>query len=77
MLVRRTGDSRRAPGLSPGGTVRHGDREIGSLAGDNILYLAPFGAPKAEIFGSGTCNGSEGASDWACGFGFGCIVRIR
>lgn len=74
MLVRRTGDSRRAPGLSPGGAVRHGDREIGSLAGDIILYLAPFGAPKAGILGSGTRNGSEGASCWACGLGSDCIV---
>jgi hypothetical protein len=40
-LLRRTGDSRRAPGLNPVGMVRHGSRDIGSRAGDMALYLAP------------------------------------
>jgi hypothetical protein len=44
-LLRRTGDSRRAPGLNPAGMVRQGSREIGSRAGDMALYLAPAPAP--------------------------------
>lgn len=44
-LLRRTGDSRRAPGLNPAGMVRQGSREIGSRAGDIALYLAPAPAP--------------------------------
>lgn len=64
--VRRTGDSRSAEGLSPGGMVRHGARGIGSCAGDIDLYLAPasggplrsgapppFPAPSPPDLGSG------------------------
>lgn len=39
MLESRTGDSSREDGLRPGGIVRQGDLEIGSLAGDISLYL--------------------------------------
>lgn len=45
MLESRTGDSRNDVGVRPGGIVRQGDLEIGSLAGDMSLYLA---APPAE-----------------------------
>lgn len=37
-----TGDSSSDVGLKPGGIVKHGDREIGRLAGDIDLYLAAF-----------------------------------
>lgn len=37
-----TGDSSSEVGLNPGGIVKHGDREIGRLAGDIDLYLAAF-----------------------------------
>jgi hypothetical protein len=41
-LESRTGDSRNDVGLRPGGIViGQGDLEIGSLAGDISLYLAP------------------------------------
>jgi hypothetical protein len=46
-LLRRTGDSRSAPGLNPAGMVRQGSREIGSRAGDIALYLAPAPAPES------------------------------
>lgn len=42
MLERRTGESRNDEGLKPGGMVKHGDLEIGSLAGDSSLYLETF-----------------------------------
>lgn len=42
MLERSTGDSRKEEGLRPGGIVIHAEREIGSLAGDMSLYLAPL-----------------------------------
>ena len=42
----KTGDSRKEVGLRPGGMVMQGDLEIGSLAGDSSLYLAP--AAEAE-----------------------------
>lgn len=45
MLESRTGDSRNDVGVRPGGIVRQGDLEIGSLAGDMSLYLA---APPPE-----------------------------
>lgn len=49
MLERRTGDSRKDEGLRPGGMVIHAEeREIGSLAGDMSLYLAPVLDPTAE-----------------------------
>lgn len=48
MLERRTGDSRNDVGLRPGGIVRQGDLEIGSLAGDMSLYLAPPEAAAEE-----------------------------
>lgn len=48
MLERRTGDSRNDVGLRPGGIVRQGDLEIGSLAGDMSLYLAPPPPPVEE-----------------------------
>lgn len=38
---KRTGDSKKDEGLSPGGVVRQADLEIGSLAGANSLYRAP------------------------------------
>jgi hypothetical protein len=38
---RRTGDSRNEVGLSPGEIMVQADLEIGSLAGDISLYLAP------------------------------------
>lgn len=41
MLVNRTGDSRNELGLRPGGMVIQVDLEIGNLAGDMSLYLAP------------------------------------
>lgn len=53
MLVRRTGDSRSAEGLNPGGIVRQGARVIGSRAGGIDLYLAPFAPARAETPGSG------------------------
>lgn len=41
-LERRTGDSRKHVGLGTGGgTATRADQEIGSLAGDISLYLAP------------------------------------
>ena len=50
MLERRTGDSRNDVGLRPGGIVMHGDREIGSFAGDKSLYLAELDpAPESEF----------------------------
>ena len=49
MLERRTGDSKKDVGLSPGGIVIQGDLEIGSFAGDNSLYLAPMVAPAAAL----------------------------
>ena len=41
ILESKTGDSRKEVGLRPGGMVMQGDLEIGSLAGDISLYLAP------------------------------------
>lgn len=42
MLDSRTGESRKDVGLRPGGMVIPPDGlEIGSFAGDSILYLAP------------------------------------
>jgi len=65
IFERRTGDSRNEVGLSPGGIVKTGDREIGSFAGDISLYLAP------EVVGpSETESGREddpvlfGSSEW-------------
>lgn len=48
MLVRRTGDSRKEVGLRPGGMVMQVDLEIGSLAGDMSLYLAPPPPPAVD-----------------------------
>ena len=50
MLERRTGDSKKEVGLSPGGIVIHGDLEIGSFAGDISLYLAPRAAAALELW---------------------------
>jgi|AraCvinosormetaG_1042628.scaffolds.fasta_scaffold04000_4 hypothetical protein len=41
MLEMKTGDSKNEVGLNPGGIVISVDLEIGSLAGDISLYLAP------------------------------------
>lgn len=41
MLEMKTGDSKKEVGLRPGGIVMSVDLEIGSLAGDISLYLAP------------------------------------
>jgi hypothetical protein len=54
ILVRRTGDSSSAEGENPGGIVRRGSLEMGSLAGDIVLYRAPLAAAdNAETLRSG------------------------
>ena len=62
MLESSTGDSRNDVGLSPGGIVTHGEREIGSLAGDMSLYLAPAVAGAASAAELGRFGSSERAS---------------
>lgn len=57
-LERRTGDSRNEVGLSPGGIVMQADLEIGSLAGDISLYLAPP-PPDSGLVGSPQSETSE------------------
>lgn len=59
MLERRTGDSKNDVGLNPGGTVTHGDREIGSFAGDKSLYLAIELTPDTVGFASSWTSGLE------------------
>ena len=50
MLEMKTGDSRNDVGLNPGGIVMLVvDLEIGSIAGDMSLYLAPPPPPPAEL----------------------------
>jgi hypothetical protein len=55
---RRTGDSRNEVGLSPGEIMVQADLEIGSLAGDISLYLAPP-PPDSGLVGSPQSETSE------------------
>lgn len=61
-LERRTGDSRNDVGLRPGGMVIQADLEIGSLAGDMSLYLAPPLGPAAFLEKTAASEPSELAS---------------
>lgn len=65
MLESSTGDSRNEVGLSPGGIVTHGEREIGSFAGDMSLYLAPPPAGAASGAELGLDPGRFGSSERA------------
>lgn len=58
-LERRTGDSRKEVGLSPGGIVMQADLEIGSFAGDRSLYLAPPPPPPPPAPARGPASESE------------------
>lgn len=61
MLVRRTGDSRRAEGLNPWGMVRHGARvAMGRRPGDIALYLAALAAASDETLG---CTAAPSPTD--------------